>query len=56
MNEAKITEDQVREEHLDEVNVSLHWLYLGGVLVGSMVIMLAFIALRAEWTSRFARQ
>ena len=32
MNERTITEDQVRSEHLREVNVRAHWLYIVGVL------------------------
>ncbi len=45
MNEAKMTEEQVRSEHLDEVNVSMHWLYLFGVIIGSAAIMIAVIGL-----------
>ncbi len=45
MNEDEITDEEVRDQHLSEVNVPMHWLYLGGVLVGSSVIMLTFIAL-----------
>ena len=43
-NEAEMTEDQVRKEHMDAVNVPAHWAYLFGVIGGSLVVMVAFIA------------
>ena len=44
MSELKITEDQVREEHLDEVNVGAHWAYLFAVLLGGTLLMIGLIA------------
>ena len=43
--ELKITEDDVREEHLRSVNVPAHWLYMVGVVGGAFVLMLALMAL-----------
>ena len=45
MSEKTITEEQVRKEHLDEVNPTAHWIYVFAVVVGSTVLMIAFIAL-----------
>ena len=45
MSEIDLTEDDVREEHLAEVNQSAQWLYLFGVVGGGLVLMVAFIAL-----------
>ncbi len=45
MSEKTITPEQVREEHLKEVNQPLHWVYIGGVLLGSLLLMILFIAL-----------
>jgi hypothetical protein len=44
-NEAEMTEEKVRKEHLDAVNVPAHWAYLFAVLVGSFVLMVLLIAL-----------
>jgi hypothetical protein len=44
MNEQTISEDQVRAEHLREVNVPAHWAYLATVLFGGLALMLAFLA------------
>ena len=44
-NEAEMSEDQVRKEHLESVNVGAHWAYLFGVLIGSFVLMVALIAI-----------
>lgn len=44
MSELKITEDQVREEHLGEVNVGAHWAYLFAVLLGGTLLMIGLIA------------
>ena len=44
-SESRITEAEVREEHLMEVNQPAHWIYLFGVLLGGVVLMLGFIAL-----------
>jgi hypothetical protein len=45
MSERTIDADKVREEHLAEVNPSLHWAYLIGVLAGSTLVMLVVIAI-----------
>lgn len=39
-----ITPEKVREEHLAEVHVPIQWLYLGGLLLGGFIAMLAFMA------------
>ena len=44
-NEATMTEERVRKEHLETVNVARHWAYLWGVMVGALIAMVAFIAL-----------
>ena len=44
-NEADIRAEDVREEHLAEVNSAAHWLYLLGVLVGGTGLMTLLIAL-----------
>jgi hypothetical protein len=41
--ERTVTEEQVRAEHLREVNVRAHWLYIGGVLGGGFALMLALL-------------
>ena len=43
-DETTLSEDDVRAEHEAAVNPALHWVYLGVVLVGSVVLMLALIA------------
>jgi hypothetical protein len=43
-DETTITEDDVRTEHLQSAQPGLHWAYLFGMLGGSFVLMLAFIA------------
>ena len=43
MSERTVTEDQVRREHLREVNVRAHWLYIVGVLGSGVVLMLALL-------------
>ncbi len=46
MNEADVTEEHVRKEHLAAVNVPAHWAYLFGVLLGGfglMVLLIAFL-------------
>jgi hypothetical protein len=45
VSEKKITEDDVRAEHLAAVNVRVQWLYLGGVIAGAFVVMVVLIAL-----------
>ena len=44
-DEKTVSEDDVREEHLKEVNVPAHWTYLFGVLAGGFVVMIALIAM-----------
>jgi hypothetical protein len=43
MSERTITEDQVRTEHLREVNVRAHWTYIAAVLGGGFILMLALL-------------
>ncbi len=43
-DETNIREDDVREEHLATVRPGPHWAYLFGVLGGSFLVMVAFIA------------
>jgi hypothetical protein len=45
MSEKTITEEEVRDEHLGEVNPTAHWIYVLGVVVGSTILMIVFIAL-----------
>ncbi len=45
MNEAEMTEDKVREEHLREVHQEMQWAYLFGVLVVGFLLMVGLIAL-----------
>jgi hypothetical protein len=45
VNERKITEDQVRKEHLAEVNSAAHWAYLGAVLLAAFLLMLGLMAI-----------
>ena len=44
MSELKVSEDDVREEHLASVNVPAHWAYLFGILLGALLLMLGLIA------------
>lgn len=43
-DETKVTQDQVWKEHLEDVRVGAHWALLGGVLIGSFLLMVALIA------------
>lgn len=45
MSEIHVTEEQSRQERLALVNRRAHWLYLGAVLVGGMLLMLGLMAL-----------
>ena len=45
MSEIDVSEDQVREEHLRDVKVMHHWIYLFAVLVGAFLLMVGFIAI-----------
>ncbi len=44
MSEKTIDEEQVRQEHLAEVDAGRHWLYLVAVLLGGTLLMLGVIA------------
>ena len=44
MTEKTIDQAAVRQEHLAEVHQPAHWAYLLGVMLGTTVVMLAFIA------------
>ena len=46
-NEKTLSEDDVRAEHLGEVNVPAHWAYLLAVLIGGTILMILYIALMA---------
>ena len=50
MSELDVNEEQVRSEHLEEVNARTQWLYLFGVLLGGFLLMLALIAILAATT------
>jgi hypothetical protein len=43
-NDATITEEDVRQEHQQSARPGAHWVYLFGVIGGSMLLMLALIA------------
>jgi plastocyanin domain-containing protein len=45
MSEKNITAEQVREEHLKEVNQPLQWTYLFSILGGSLILMLILMVL-----------
>ena len=47
VTEKTLTEDDVRAEHLGEVNEPAHWAYLLAVLVGGTVLMIVLIGLLA---------
>jgi hypothetical protein len=44
VSERNITEDEIRNEHLDEVNVVAHWAYLAAVIDGAALLMVGLIA------------
>jgi hypothetical protein len=44
-DESKITEEDVWNEHVDNVAVLEHWAYLLGVIIGGFVLMVGLIAL-----------
>ena len=48
MKEAEIDEEQVRKEHLHEVNQPAHWLYLLGVILISFFLMIGLIAILGQ--------
>ena len=43
-SERNLTEDQVRQEHLEAVHQPAQWAYLFGVLIGGTVLMVLLIA------------
>jgi hypothetical protein len=43
MSERDIDAEDVRREHMSNVNVRVHTLYLLGVIVGGTVLMLALL-------------
>jgi hypothetical protein len=45
MSERDVTADEVRQEHLNDVDERAHWLFLVAVLVGGSALMLGLIAL-----------
>lgn len=44
-NERTLSEDDVRNEHLESVSQGAHWAYLFGVILGAVVLMIGLIAL-----------
>jgi hypothetical protein len=45
MSERDVGAEDVRREHMDNVNVVRHVLYLAGVLIGGSLLMLGLLAL-----------
>jgi hypothetical protein len=45
MSEKDLTAEEIRTEHLGEVDQRAHWLFLVVVLLGGTLLMLGFIAL-----------
>ena len=46
-SEKTLSEDDVRTEHLREVNEPAHWAYLFAVLIGGTILMILYIAFMA---------
>jgi hypothetical protein len=44
VTDEKITESDVRKEHLREINQPAHWGYLFGVLIGGLGLMVLLMA------------
>jgi hypothetical protein len=44
VKETTITQEQVRKEHMREVNQLAHWAYLLGVIAISFLLMLGLMA------------
>ena len=44
MSELNITEEEVREEHMQQVQPWAHWLYLFSVLAGGLILMVLLMA------------
>ena len=49
--ELRLTEDDIREEHVREVNVPAHWAYLFAVLGGGFLLMLLLLLLLSATAS-----
>ena len=45
MSERDLSADDIRAEHLDDVDERVHWIYLFVVLAAGTVVMLGLIAL-----------
>ena len=45
MSEKDLTAEEIRAEHLEEVDQRAHWLFLVAVLGGGILLMLGLIAL-----------
>jgi hypothetical protein len=45
VNEQRVTEETVRNEHLAEVNAAAHWAYLLGVIGGGFILMVGLVAI-----------
>ena len=43
-SELTLTEEDVRAEHMREVHVSAHWIYMVAVIAGGFVAMVALMA------------
>ena len=43
-DERTISDQDVWQEHLSEVNVPLHWAYLVGVIMGALLLMIGLLA------------
>ena len=52
VSEVDIREDDVRAEHVTNVNTAGHWAYLLAVLIGGFVLMVGFIALLGATASQ----
>ncbi len=48
MKEANVDEEQVRKEHLREVNQPAHWVYLLGVIFISFFLMMGLISVLGQ--------
>jgi hypothetical protein len=48
MKEANIDEEQVRKEHMREVNQPAHWIYLLGVILVGFFLMIGLISVLGQ--------
>ena len=48
MKEANVDEEQVRREHMREVNQPAHWVYLLGVIFISFLLMIGLMLVLGE--------